>query len=109
MAGSMNIVLALAALIRPAYFPDGGLAATHLTYWGWIWLIGGMVQLIVAAGLMMGQEWSRIVGVLIAVAMAVGWFFEMLYMPILGLTMVIISVLMVYGLSTNPQDYSDAT
>ncbi|MCW6006694.1 hypothetical protein K1W54_19210 [Micromonospora sp. CPCC 205371] len=73
-AGLMMIVIGLfqlvagsAALFDDGYFlvtSDGLLLNLGYTAWGWIHLILGIVAIIVGYGVMVGQTWARVVGIL---------------------------------------------
>jgi hypothetical protein len=104
--GVANIAFGLAALVRSGYFPEGGLLYEQLTYSGWVWLIGGAIEVLLAYGISQGMSWGRIGGIILAVVMTVWWFFEMLYLPVLGLLIVIMYVLVIYALSVHRDEFA---
>ena len=64
----------------------------------------GLVNLVgVAVWIEFGRP--QFTGVAEWIVMAVFWFFDMLYLPIIGLAMVIISVLVIYGLASTPEQF----
>ena len=99
--GFVNLVEGLVALWKHHYYlvPSSGLVVSlNYTTWGWILVILGLVLLFAGYGVMVGQTWARVVGVLVAVVNAV---VNMVFMPAYPLWAVIgitLDVLVVYAL-----------
>ena len=104
--GVANVAFGLAALVRSGYFPEGGLLQEHLAYSGWVWLLGGALQILLAYGISQGLNWGRIGGLILAVIMTVWWFFQMLYLPVLGLAIIIMYALVIYALTVYRDEFS---
>lgn len=74
MMGIFHAIAGLVALFRDEYYLVGksGLVV-HVDYtaWGWTYLIGGIIIGLAGLGLLAGQMWARVVGVVLAVLSAV--------------------------------------
>jgi hypothetical protein len=106
LAGVANLAFGAAALIRAGYFPEGAsFLADEIQALGWAWIIGGAIELLLCYGIWSRAGWGRVAGIVWAVIMAVFWFFDMLYLPVIGLAMVIIYVLVIYGLASSPEQF----
>lgn len=105
IAGSANIAFGLAALLKSTYFPSGSALADSLSSFGWVWLLGGILGLLLAFGIFMGRSWGRVGGIIVGVLMSIVWFFEMLYVPFLGMMMILLYVLVIYGLATRAEEF----
>jgi hypothetical protein len=74
------------------------------TGWGWIHLIVGILIAIAGIGLFSGNVLARTVGVVMAVVSAVAAFAWMPYYPVWGVTMVAISVAVIWALTAHGRD-----
>ncbi len=73
-AGLFNIIEGLVALFNSDYYmvrPSGLVLRVDYTTWGWALLIFGALLGFAGYGVVMGQTWARVVGVVVAVANAV--------------------------------------
>ncbi len=52
------------------------------TSWGWIHLIAGIVVLLAGFGVLAGQTWARVVGIIVATVSAIANFMFIPYYPI---------------------------
>lgn len=73
-----------------------------VTAWGWIHLILGIIVVAAGIGLLTGQTWARVVGVVIAVLSALANFLFLPHYPlwsilVIALDLMIIWALLVYG------------
>ena len=74
MMGIFHAIAGLVAIFQDKYYLVGksGLVV-HVDYtaWGWTYLIGGIIIGLAGLGLLAGQMWARIVGIILAVCSAV--------------------------------------
>lgn len=67
--GGLNVVQGLVAVFNDEYYlvTKNGLTV-HLDYtaWGWTQIIGGLVVIGAGLGILAGQMWARVVGVVLA-------------------------------------------
>lgn len=73
-AGLFNAIEGLVALFNRGYYAAlGSHLVVHVDYavWGWTLLLFGLVMIFAGFGVMAGQTWARVVGVIVAVINAV--------------------------------------
>jgi len=110
-AGVMMLVLGMfhafqgfIALFQDSYYlvPKSGLTV-HVDYtgWGWTHLILGLVVFAAGAGLLAGQMWARVVGVILAVISAVVNVGFLAAYPIWSAIMVAIDILVIWALTVH--------
>jgi hypothetical protein len=101
LAGVLNIVYGIAAIgnskvfVRDAEYVLGG-----LNTWGWILLVAGIVQLVVAFGVWAATEWGRWLGVAAAGLNMIVQFFALPAFPGRALIMFFVDVIVIWGLLT---------
>jgi hypothetical protein len=104
-AGIFNIVQGFVALVRDEFYlvgPSGLVLSLDYTAWGWVLLLSGVLFLFAGYGVMVGQLWARVTGVILAVVNAV---LNMVVMPaypfwsviVITLDVFIIFALVVHG------------
>jgi hypothetical protein len=71
-----------------------------VTAWGWIHLLLGLVGLGTGIGILMGQAWGRILGILIAGLAMVSNFMFIPYYPVWSLVVIALDVLVIWALCT---------
>jgi hypothetical protein len=114
IAGIMRVIDAIWAFGYHGAVPDGlqgALLGHSLATYGWVWLITGII-LIAAGALVLGPsdrpsaEVSRWIGIIAAGLGAISAIFVMPYYPVWALIYIIITIMVIYGLSAH---YSDRT
>lgn len=103
--GTVHVVEGLVALVDPGFYavpPEGLLVQLDYTAWGWIHLGGGVVLYAAALGVFAGRLWARGVGVLAAVASALGHLAFLAAQPfwstiVIALCVVVVVALTVHG------------
>ena len=78
-----------------------------LTTWGWIHLILGIIAVAVGVGILMGQTWGRILGIMIAVLVSLANFAFLPYFPIWSLVIIGFSVFVIWALCTQLSNERD--
>ena len=69
IAGAFNSIQGLSAVLKKEYFAGGTLVYDNLQFWGWTWLVIGVLQVIAALMLLTGQ--GRVLGIILAALSAV--------------------------------------
>jgi len=69
-----------------------------VTSWGWIHLVIGLVALATAIGILMGQVWGRIMGIVIASVSVISNFMFLPYYPFWSLTVIAFDVFIIWAL-----------
>jgi hypothetical protein len=105
IAGFLNSVQGLTALLKRAYFDEQGLMYQNVRAWGVAWLALGLSQIGVAALLVGREPAGRILGVVFAAGSAVISFASMGSYPVWHLTVIAFDVLIIFGLLTHPEVY----
>ena len=107
-AALFQLLEGIAAVADDAVFVKGPeyVYAFDLTTWGWIHIILGAAGVMVGIGILAGQAWARVTGVVIAFFGALGTFAFMPYYPFWALAVLGFYVLVIWALST--QMHADA-
>ena len=97
--GLFNVIDGLVALFRGDLFTvvPGGLLVLDLTAWGWVHLIIGAVQIIVAFPLLRGATWARSIVVLLAMLNAVTQLAFLSAYPIWSIIVIVLDVVVIYA------------
>lgn len=113
-AGVMMLILGMfhafqgfIALFQDDYFLVGKEGLTvHVDYtaWGWTQLIVGAVILAAGAGLLAGQMWARVVGVILAVLSAVVNIGFLAAYPIWSTIMIAVDILVIWALTVHGRE-----
>lgn len=110
VVGVFNVIDGLVALFRSDYYlvTSQDILVFNFTAWGWIWLILGLSQIIIGAGLLTGQAWARAAGVAMAVLVAVGQIAFLRAFPVWSVIVIAMCVLLVWALTARTHGYPDA-
>ncbi|MFB4314058.1 hypothetical protein [Actinomadura sp. 21ATH] len=102
--GAFNFIDGLVALFNDDYYLVGSneILVFDFTAWGWIWLIVGLVQLAVGAGILAGQTWARATGVVLAALAAIGHLAFLQAFPVWSVLTIAMCVLLIYALTAPP-------
>src|SRR4029450_4742724 len=68
MVGGFQIIQGIVALFKEDYYPappNGPVLHIDYTAWGWTHLLIGRVAVVAAVGMMLGQMWARVTGIII--------------------------------------------
>jgi hypothetical protein len=106
--GFFNLIEGIIALVRDDFYlvaPNGLALSLDFAVWGWILLLSGVLLMFTGYGIMAGQTWARVSGIIVAVADSV---LNMIFMPaypfwatmVIVLNVFIIYVLAVHGRET---------
>jgi hypothetical protein len=97
--GLFNIIDGLVALFRGDLFTvgPGGLLVLDLTAWGWVHLIIGIVQVLIAFPLLRGAAWARSIVVLLAMLNAVTQLAFLSAYPIWSLIVIALDVVVIWA------------
>ena len=99
--GFFNIIQGFVALVRDDFYAvgkNGLVVSVDYTAWGWTLLLLGLLLVATGYGVMVGQTWARVTGVILAILNAI---VNMLFMPaypIWAIMVITIDVFVVYAL-----------
>ena len=102
VVGAFDALQGLAAIIKKDYFVVGTnyVWKINATTWGWINLILGVLILIAGVALLGGALWARIVGIVLAVLVAISNFMWLPYYPVWAILVIAVSIGVIWALST---------
>jgi hypothetical protein len=105
VVGIFNVIDGLVALFRNDYYlvTSQDILVFNFTAWGWIWLLLGLVQIVVGAGIIAGHSWARMAGVAMAVLAAIGQLAFLRAFPVWSVLVIAMCVLVVYALTAHPR------
>jgi hypothetical protein len=98
LAGGLNLIHGYTALENSSYFKSE-IVYDNLTFWGWAFLIWGALQLIAGALVFFHSRAGYLLGVALAMIAAILWFFMIFAAPWAALLGVLMSTLVLYGLT----------
>jgi hypothetical protein len=101
--GALNVINGFTAIDHGSYFKSH-LIYTNLTFWGWVFLVWGVMQLIAAGMIFAHSATGYYLGVCLAGTAAILWFFMLFAAPLPAMVGVIVSLLVVYALTVGSQD-----
>ena len=107
-AGSIMIIIGMFQVIEGffAIFDDervvvvaNRLIGVDLTGWGWTILISGLLMAAIGVGLLVGQTWARIVGIIVVGLHLVSQVFWLGAYPLWSLLMITIDTFVIFALT----------
>lgn len=110
MLGTFHAIQGLVALFRDEYYLVGQNGLTvHVDYtaWGWVHLIAGVLIVAAGAGVLAGQMWARVIGVMLAFASAIVNIGFLAAYPIWSTMMVVLDVLVIWALIVHGSEVRD--
>lgn len=103
MAGVQNLIYGLVLLFNSNWVAvtDDEVLLFDLSAWGWMLLGFGAVQLLTAVGMISGQSWARVLGVIWASLVVVGQMTYLNVYPFWSIVLITLSVLVIYALTVH--------
>ena len=104
LLGAFHAIEGLVALFKDEYFlvgRSGLVLSVDFTTWGWTHLIAGLIVAGAGIGLMAGQMWARVVGVVLAVLSAVVNLAFLAAFPIWSALMILLDVLVIWAITVH--------
>ena len=102
IAGAFNSIQGLSAVLKKEYFAGGTLVYDNLQFWGWTWLVIGVLQVIAALMLLTGQ--GRVLGIILAALSAVISFTSIGAYPLWSILVIALDILIIHGLTVRAGD-----
>jgi hypothetical protein len=107
MLGGFQAIQGLVAIFRDEYYlvsRSGLLLTVDFTTWGWIHLVIGLIAVGTGVGVLLGQTWARVVGIIIAVLSALSNLAFLPAYPIWSVIVIALDVLAIYALSVHGRE-----
>lgn len=110
LTGLFQVVEGLTALFNSGYYVVGEealLVNVDYTAWGWTHLILGVLAMGAALGLVAGQAWARVVGIVLAAVSAVVSLAFLSAYPVWAVMVIALDVLVIYGIAAYGKEAAD--
>jgi hypothetical protein len=103
MLGSFNAIEGFIALLNGNWLAKSTTLPINFDYqtWGWTWIIFGSLVAIAGLGVLAGQLWARIVGVIFAGLNAIAQLLFIPAYPFWALTVIVVDVLVIWALTVH--------
>jgi hypothetical protein len=101
VAGTFHAMAGIVGIFNDSYWlvPSSQLVVTvDYTAWGWLHLVLGALAIAAGAGILAGQGWARVTGVVLAVLSALVNLAFMAAFPLWATLIIAIDVLVIYAL-----------
>jgi len=107
MLGGFQAIEGLVAIFRDEYFlvtRSGLLLTMDFTAWGWTHLLLGLIAVGTGIGVLLGQTWARVTGIIIAVLSALANIAFLPAYPIWATIIIALDVLAIYALAVHGRE-----
>jgi hypothetical protein len=101
LIGVFQSLYGLAAIFEDDFFvvTENYLYDIDVSAWGWIHLILGIVVLAAGLGAIAGQTWARVVGIILAIVVAVANFLTIPVYPLWSLLIIALCIAVIWALA----------
>ena len=107
LIGVLHVFQGFVALFKDEYYAvssEGLVISVDYTAWGWTHLLGGIIMCAAGAGLLAGQMWARIVGVVVAfISVLINIAFLSAY-PIWSTIMIVMDLLVIWAITVHGRE-----
>lgn len=110
MVAVFQIVDGLTAIFRSGTYVVGEdrlVVDVDYTVWGWVYVVLGLIAGVAAFGLLAGQMWARVVGIVMAVASAVTNLAFIPAYPVGSTLVIVLDVLVIYAIAVHGGELKD--
>ena len=110
MIGSFQVMMGFVALFKEDYYlvgSEGLVLELDYTAWGWVHILFGIVALLAGFGVLSGQMWARVVGIILAVVSAVANLAFLAAYPLWGVIVITLDVLIIYALCVHGRELKE--
>ena len=107
MLGGLQAIEGLVALFNDDYYlatASGLIVNLDFTVWGWVHLVIGLVAVAAGLGVLAGQTWARVIGIVVAVLSAVANLLFLAAYPFWGIIAITLDVLVIYALAVHGRE-----
>ncbi len=107
MVGGFQALVGLVAVLQDDFYvmTENYIFDIDPTAWGWIHMIVGVVVVLAGFGILAGQTWGRIVGVVLALVSAITNFAFIHYYPFWSILIIALDVFVIWALLAHGSDY----
>jgi hypothetical protein len=107
MLGTFEAIAGLVALFNDEYYlvaRSGLVVSVDYTTWGWVHLLLGIVVAAAGLGVMVGQMWARVVGIVVVLASAIVNIAFLAAYPVWSTIIITIDVLVIWALTVHGRE-----
>jgi hypothetical protein len=107
MLGMFHALMGVVALFNDEYYlvaRSGLVLSLDYTTWGWIHLVIGIAAICAGFGVLVGQTWARVIGIVLAVVSAVSNVVFIAAYPFWSIIVIVIDVLIIFALSVHGRE-----
>ncbi|MGH3344973.1 MAG: DUF7144 family membrane protein [Carbonactinosporaceae bacterium] len=107
LIGFFHVIAGIAALLQEDYFLVGQndmLVDVDFTSWGWAHLALGVVVFLVGVGILAGQTWARMLGILFAVVSAIVSLGFLAAYPLWSILIIALDIVVIYSLAVHGRE-----
>ncbi|HEX8347392.1 MAG TPA: hypothetical protein VF657_22030 [Actinoplanes sp.] len=111
MVGGFQCIQGFVALFRDDYYlvsRTGLVVEVDYTTWGWTHLIIGLVAVATGIGVLLGQMWARVLGIVVAVVSALVNVAFLAAYPVWSTIVIALDVLVIYAFAVHGREIRDA-
>lgn len=104
LLGVFQLIEGLVALFSPTYFlvgEEGLVLSLSFTSWGWTHLLLGVLILAAGFGVMAGQVWARVLGIVLAGLSAIANLVFIAAYPMWSIIVIAVDIAVIFALATN--------
>ncbi|WP_344510272.1 DUF7144 family membrane protein [Dactylosporangium maewongense] len=104
--GIFQIVVGLTAIFEDTFYvlTDNYLFGFNVETWGWIHLALGVVVAAGGVGVLAGQVWARVLGIILAAISAIANFLFLPYYPLWSMLIIAADVAVIWALTKNDRN-----
>lgn len=99
VAGVWNLILGVAAFTKKEYFSAGSILYESLSFWGVVWIVIGVLQLLTTILVARRSVVGRALGLIGASVSMIVWFFSLGARPLASILVIALDALVVYALT----------
>jgi hypothetical protein len=103
--GAFQFTEGLTTLLRDGAYlvaADGTLIELDPAVWGWVHLTLGLISAAAGAGILRGQVWARVVGVLLTTVAALAHFLLLATSPLWCTVLICVEIVVIFALCRRP-------
>lgn len=101
--GAVNVINGFTAIQHSSYYRSD-IVYHNLTFWGWMFLIWGALQLVAGAMVLARSTAGYYLGVSLALVAAILWFFMIFAAPMPALVGILLSMAVLYALTRGSEE-----
>jgi hypothetical protein len=111
MLGMFQAVMGFVALFKDDFYlvaRTGLVVSLDYTTWGWVHLIIGILAVCAGFGVLVGQMWARVFGIILALVSAVANLVFIAAYPVWSTIVIVVDILIIYALSVHGREVKNS-